>query len=151
MTDNATPLPSASRPLTTAEKQRADGIKANYIGQGRKLEAADWCKALGVRSPEEATEIAHLRTINKNAPTAEAMRHAQHGARNFGVAVGLIAGAALMLAAGALWLATYSTNFATYGHEMAITGAVTQQLNPPQRCMPGEHLSDGRVCPGGQQ
>ena len=131
-------------------KMRDDGIRANAIKAGRVAERADWCKTLGVASMEEATEIGHLRTELKTRPTARHEQAVAHGARNFGLAVGLITGAGLMLAAGAIWLATYSTNFATYGHEMAITGAVTQQLNPPSRCIPGEHLADGRVCPSQQ-
>lgn len=138
-----TPHPQATRQLTAAEKQRADGIKGSYIKQGREAERQDWCKALGVASPEEATEIAHLRT----RPTQSELGHAKHASRGFAMLTGAIIGAALAVAGVAVHDMWLTSQFASFGHEMAITGAVTQQLNPPQRCVPGEHLADGRVCP----
>lgn len=141
-----TPLPSAQRPLTAAEKQRADGIKANYVKEGRAAERADWCKCLGVGSMAEATEVAHLR----KRPTLGELASARHASRGYAALFGAIIGAAVAVVVGALTLGQYAPALNTVVHESVLTGAVTQQLNPPQRCIGGEHLPDGRVCPQAQ-
>lgn len=136
-----TPLPSASRPLTAAEKQRSDGIKANYIKEGRTAERADWCKTLGVASMAEATEIAHLRASEKAHAIEIKVLHHRHLRADFakflsGVVVSMIAIAA------AAWVLGYSNR------EAIMMGAAVGSSNPVvlHDCAPGAvRTPDGRA------
>ncbi len=151
------PLDASGKPIEEAAYQKLspdDKLSARERGirtaAGRKREQ-DICRAFNVKSLEELKELTHLRAELKARPTPAEISHARHASRGYAALVGAIIGASLAVAGVALHDAGLTTQFATFGHEMAITGAVTQQLNPPQRCVPGEHLADGRVCPQAQQ
>lgn len=130
---------SASQKL----KQREDGIRANALKQGYAQRDAHWHKALGVQSVDEAREITQLR----ERPTLR--EYHRHGmARAFqGVAAGMVLGGIIMFTAYTLSLGTSFIQAAEYGSRMVVSGAALQSSNPPMRCIPGETLEDGRVCP----
>lgn len=72
--------------------------------------------------------------------------HYWQGAAIMGM-VGLAVGSTI---ASLIFLASMResfTNARDYGASMVATGAAQQMVNPPERCIPGETLSDGRVCP----
>lgn len=137
-------------PKDAAEKQRRNGelsIVKRYEPEMLKRWEVKALRSFNVKSFAELHQINALRAELKDRPTHSEMGHAKHASRGFAMLTGAVIGAALMLAAGAIGMNVFQTQFASFGHEMAITGAVTQQLNPPQHCIPGEHLNDGRVCP----
>ena len=151
MTD-PTPLPAAKNADALAKlKQRDDGIRAAAIKAGRAAERDDWCKALGVASMAEASEVAHLRTELKARPTHTELAHARSSAWWRGAALTLLIGIAAGAAITNVILGAAFQQAGQYGREMVVTGAISQATNPPRPCTPGEHLADGRVCPGGPQ
>lgn len=141
----------AKLPLDEQKRAKARGVdkqvKDAALAKGRQLERAEWCKALGVQTREEATEVAHLRKELKERPTLAEIAHARHASRGYAMVFGAIVGAAAAVIVGAVTLSQYAPALNTVVHESVLTGAVTQQLNPPVRCVPGERLPDGRVCP----
>lgn len=143
-----TPLPAAQREQARlALKAREDGIRAAAIKAGRAAEREDWHKALGVASMAEATEVAHLRAELKARPSHTELAHARSSAWWRGAAITLLVGIAAGAAITNFVLGAAFQQAGQYGREMVVTGAISQATNPPTRCVPGEHLQDGRVCP----
>ena len=144
-------LPTALS-ATAKLKQRDDAIRANGIKEGRKLERQEIIAGFAPASIEEMSELAHLRRELKERPTAAEVKAAKaHGyhlaAWQFGLA-GTLMGA-LMSAMALIAMTNVGVQqLREFGAGMVLSGAATQQLNPPARCVPGENLPDGRVCPG---
>lgn len=144
-----------------ALKQHDDAIKANAIKQGRALERAEQEKAIAALKAAHATELAVL-TANHTgeiagmrqahevelARTARRERAVGHhrAAWVYGIPsliVGLLSGVGLTYWAADRAADTLARNF----REQAMTGAIIQATQPPQRCVPGEMLQNGTICP----
>jgi hypothetical protein len=146
------PTPQAAQAAAALRnKQQLDGIRAAAIKAGRQLERRDILTALGVQQLEDASQLAQLRAERDARPTPA--EEAKHGRHRFwqGTAIGLSAGAAIgasMVALAFAWSMRESFNQAAdYGSRMVVSGAALQAGSPPERCVPGETLPDGRVCP----
>lgn len=151
MAEIATTPQAAQLSAAQKLKQREDGIRAAAIKQGRQYERADMLKALGVKALEDASQLAQIRAERDARPTPT--EEAKHGRHRFwqGMAMGLSGGVAIgsaMVALAFAWSMRESfDNAAQYGSRMVVSGAALQGASPPTRCVPGETLDDGRVCP----
>ena len=93
----------------------------------------------------EGIKAAHVEEMNRVAARERAVGH-HRAAWLYGIPA-LIVGAGIsmfgMMAMQNYTAATLASNF----REQAMTGAIIQANQTPQRCIPGETLEDGRICP----
>lgn len=128
-----------------------DRYAPSIAKRARAAERSDIYAKLGVQQLEDASQLAQLRAERDARPTQA--EEAKHGRYRFwqGTAIGLSAGAAIgasMVALAFAWSMRESfTQAADYGSRMVVSGAALQAGSPPERCLPGETLPDGRVCP----
>lgn len=141
-----TPAARQARLHQAAERTK-QAIRAQAIGEGRKLERSDILTQLGAQTVADASQINRLTKERDERVTSR--EEAKHGRFRFyqGAALGTVMGACLMLAAGALMVGEIFKQASQYGREMAVTGAIAQGVNEPEPCVPGSTLPDGRVCP----
>lgn len=142
--------PKASPAVRDAEQKVLSKYAPSLIKEGRQLERAEWRNATGATSPEQATEIYHLRAELKNRPTVAELGHAKHASRGFSMLIGTLIGLSVGVVIATASLTFFAPILNNVVHESTLTGAAVQQLNPPRACTPGEHLPDGRVCPTSQ-
>lgn len=148
MTAEVVPTPDAKRADAIAKiKAREDGIRANAIRQGREAERRELMEALGAQTLADASQVAQIRKERDARPTHA--EEAKHGRFRFyqGGFLGLIIGMSIAAIIASLLLQESFRQAANYGREMTMTGALTQSVAPPTRCIPGETLPDGRRCP----
>lgn len=158
MTD-ALPLPrtaasDAVRAAAEAKvKQREDAAFARGCKQGRHDERKDILLRAGTQTIDDLSMLAAVREEHKRAildmraqRDSEETKHAT-GNRWRGRVEGLIVGGALVMAGASTFIGVVFNEAVQYGREMTITGALSQNLNEPTPCVPGQPLPDGRVCP----
>lgn len=113
-----------------AQEQRENGIRAQAIKQGRELERMDIQRAAGVAAIEEISLLAQVRLEHAAHMQANESRwereERKYGAGKFwlgaafGISIGLVAAAAIILAMqGVIW----DTAIASF-REQAMTGAL---------------------------
>lgn len=119
--------------------------------QVRKEVLAEVHEALGVRTLEEASQVAGIKAERDARPTLnEELKHGRHQFWRGGVicgSFGILLGAGLVYAAFAWSQQASFQSAADYGTRMVVSGAALQSGNPPSTCIPGETLEDGRRCP----
>ena len=136
--------PTPLRALSPEEaKAKHDEIVTKARAEGREQGRKEWAPY----AQEAANAAVSAAIAPLKAQHADTVRHVRHGWFAWGGIIGLLCGAA----AGALLtnavLGAAFQQASNYGREMVVTGAISQGQNPPARCIPGERLEDGRVCP----
>lgn len=135
------PLKTALTPEEAKAKRDAQlrEAKAEGLAQGRK----EWAGyvADAVKSGSDAV-LAPMKAQHE-----QSIRHVRHGWFAWGLVIGGALGASLgALLANAVLGAAFD-QATRVSREATLTGAIVQQTQPPARCVAGEHLPDGRVCP----
>lgn len=123
----ATPLNTQAERIAAAKQaqsNREQGIKAQAIGEGRKLERTDILKALGAQTLKDASWVEILVKERDARPTREEERKHVRGALGWGMLWGAVMGAALATIAlfamqGAIWDAAVRSF-----SQQAMTGAI---------------------------
>jgi len=135
------PLKTALTPEQARAKRDAqlNAARAEGREQGRK----EWAPYVAEASQGAVT--AALEPMK--AQHEQSIRHVRHGWFAWGLVIGGAVGASLgALLANAVLGAAFD-QATRVSREATLTGAIVQQTQPPARCVAGEHLPDGRVCP----
>jgi len=137
---NPTPL----RALSPEEaKAKRDEIVTKARAEGREQGRKEW--APYAQEAANAAVSAALEPIK--AQQADVLKHAKAAAWARGGIIGLLVGTAFGATVVNIFLGAAFDQATRMSRETTITGALIQQQNAPDRCLPGEQLPDGRVCP----
>jgi len=135
---------------TLVDPKSNQGRVAAGIREGRRREKVEQAKhhvlVLTKHQGElDGLKAAHASEMERIAARERAIGH-HRAAWVYGLSCFLIGGTAALVAMIQMQnytAATLARNF----REQAMTGAIIQANQEPARCIPGETLPDGRVCP----
>ena len=135
------PLKTALTPEQARAKRDAqlNAARAEGREQGRK----EWAPYVAEASQGAVT--AALEPMK--AQQADVLKHARQAAWARGGIIGLLVGTAFGATVVNIFLGAAFDQATRMSRETTITGALIKQQNAPDRCLPGEQLPDGRVCP----
>lgn len=135
----------------TIQDARSDqGRIAAGVREGRRRERLEQEAKAALLTAELAGKLsgmaaAHETELSRTAARERAIGH-HRAAWLYGIPALLLGAAASVYAMMTMQdytAATLAENF----REQAMTGAIIQANQTPERCIPGERLQDGRVCP----
>lgn len=135
---------------TVTDPKTDAGRIAAGVREGRRREKAEQAQANAKREGEhkgqiEGLVIAHEKELERTAARERAVGH-HRAAWLYGLPALIIGGAVSLYALIAMQNYTAET-LANNFREQAMTGAIIQANQAPERCIPGETLGDGRICP----
>lgn len=134
----------------TIKDNSEKGRLAAAVREGRRRADAKHAAEAAKRQAEHAGQIdglkqAQLEELSRIAARERAIGH-HRAAWLYGIPALIVGGIAATV--GMVYMQDYTADtLARNFREQAMTGAIIQANQEPQRCVPGETLSDGRVCP----
>lgn len=137
-------------PADAPAADKAKAVKAAAIREGirrqKQRDASERkAEAAAHQANVEGVKSAHIDEMNRVAARERAVGH-HRAAWLYGIPALILGGIAATV--GMVYMQDYTADtLARNFREQAMTGAIIQANQEPARCIPGETLGDGRVCP----